>query len=195
MKRTIPFLLLILLPGCEGSTLERSDRGSMKKNPISIRGWIAGIDTGAPPPGDVFAVTSTDLKISPYQSQLFQETNLSIEGVVYASGGVSDNGSFVVLDSPPGDVVLNFQAPGISLVQLRMSGIPPSADVLIPAIQVHPDRIEILDPKSIAIRVPAPAGGERKRLDEKAIVGEHQVEVWQVPLRDMMDRRDWPVPR
>ena len=167
----------------------------MKKNPISIRGWIAGIDTGTPPPGDVFAVTSPDLKISPYQSQLFQETNLSIEGVAYASGGVSDNGSFVVLDAPPGDVVLNFQAPGISLVQLRMANIPPNADLLIPAIQLHPDRVEILDPEGIAIRVPAPPRGERKQLDEKAIVGEHEVVVWQVPLRDMMDRRDWPVPQ
>lgn len=193
MRRPVLLLLSLLVFACSDSeTLDREDRGSFRKGPVSIRGWFSEIDVGPPPP-DVFSVTTPNARISPYQRQLFEKTNISLEGVPYASGGVRDDGSFIVLDAPSGAMLLNMQAPGVPLVQMRLENIPPNADVFIPGIKLYADRFEILRPDQVLIRVPT-RGGERKKAERTAKVGEHAADVWEVPLREMMDRRDWPVP-
>lgn len=190
---SIAIVAVVLLAGCGGSeTLDHEGRGSFRKGPISIRGWFSEIKVGEPPP-DVFPLTTPDARVTPYQRRLFEDTNISLEGVPYASGGVADTGAFIVLDAPPGEVTLNMQAPGVSLVQMQIENIPPNADVFIPGIELYPDRFEIRNPKDVLVRVPTRAK-ERRRAAEDAVVGGHRVEVWEVPLREMMDRRDWPVP-
>ncbi|HVR44223.1 MAG TPA: hypothetical protein VMS56_12355 [Thermoanaerobaculia bacterium] len=194
MVRRLALVLALLLPlGCGGNeSPDRADRGSFRKGPVSIRGWFAEIDAGAPPP-EVFSVTEPNARISPHQSRLFEQTSISLEDVPYASGGVADNGSFIILDAPPGRLTINMQAPGVPLVQMNLESIPANADVFIPGIRLLPDRFEILEPEKILIRVPT-RGSERRMTGQRGIVGGHPVEIWEVPLREMMDRRDWPVP-
>ena len=194
MRRALLLLLsLAVLAACGGrETLDQPGRAGFRKSPVSIRGWIAEIDLGFKQP-ETFAVTGMDSSIPPQQRELFEETYISIENVNYASGGVADDGSFVVLDAPPGTLVLNMQAPGVPLVQMKLENVPPNADVLIPAIKLYPDRYELTAPDRITIRVPS-QGTERKKLPAQAIVGGVKVDVWEVPLREMIDRRDWPSP-
>lgn len=193
MRRLLP-LLILLFVACDndGETLDKPGRGGFRKNPISVRGWISEIAIG-PPPADVFSVTDSGSRVSPYQARLFEETNMSIDDITYASGAVRDDGSFVILDAPPGDLVINFQAPGVSLVPIRLENIPGNADVFIPSMKLYPDRFELLEPDKILVRVPS-RGSERKTTGQMAVVGGQAVEIWEVPLREMMDRRDFPVP-
>lgn len=196
MHRIFSLALLssLLLFACGGSeTVDREGRGSFRKGPISIRGWISEIDLGQVPERDVFSVTELNQRQTAYQRQLLEEAAMSIEGVDYASGRVLDTGAFIVLDAPPGDLLVNFQAPGVSLVQLPLRRIPPNADVFIPGVKLYPDRLEIVNPDQIVVRVPSEAS-ERTKRPEQALVGEHAVDVWDVPLREMMDRRDMPIP-
>ena len=198
MKRLLILLsiscLVTLLPGCGGGeSSDSEDRGSFRKGPISIRGWVSEIDIGQPDQSGVFSVTGLGQGKTAYQKRLLEETNISIEGVGYASGRIVDSGSFIILDSPPGDLLVNFQAPGVSLVQLALRGIPPNSDVFVPGVKLYPDRLEILEPEKIVVRVPG-SGTERKLREEPAMVAGHRVDVWEVPLREMMDRRDMPFP-
>lgn len=192
MRRASLLLALLCLACSDSESLDREDRGSFRRGPLSIRGWFSEIAVG-PPPAEVFAVTDPNARVSPYQRQLFEQTNISLEGITYASGGVADNGAFIILDAPPGSLTLNMQAPGVPLVQMSIENIPPNADVFIPGIKLYPDRFEIVRPDQILIRVPVRAG-ERRKSGETARVGAHRVDIWEVPLREMMDRRDWPVP-
>jgi hypothetical protein len=194
MKRILPLLVALLPIACgDGRSLEAEGRGSFKKGPVSIRGWFAEIELGVKPPENVFSVTHPGGRVSHYQMSLFKETNLSLRDVPYASGGVADDGSFIILDAPPGRVVIDMQAPGVPLLPFVLENIPPNADVLIPSIRLYPDRYELLQPDRILVRVPT-RGKERKKAAQQAIVGGLAVDVWEVPLREMADRRDWPAP-
>lgn len=192
MRRIVLALLPFLLVACDGSeSLEKEGRGSFKKGPISIRGWIAEIELGLKKPDNVFSVTTPGATAVHFQQELFKETNFSVRDVPYASGGVAEDGSFIILDAPPGRVTIDMQAPGVPLVPLVLENIPPNADVFIPSIRLYPDRFELLEPQRVLIRVPS-RGNQRKKAAEQAIVGGLRVDVWEVPLREMMDRRDWP---
>lgn len=191
MRRAL-ILLPLLLAACSGSeSLEKEGRGSFKKGPVSIRGWIAEIDLGTKQPDGVFSVTEPGGTVGHYQRELFKETNFSVRDVPYASGGVADDGSFIILDAPPGKVTVDMQAPGVPLVPLVLENIPPNADVFVPSIKLYPDRFELLEPHRVLVRVPS-EGTQRKKAAAQAIVGGLRVDVWEVPLREMMDRRDWP---
>ncbi|MGH9457161.1 MAG: hypothetical protein ACRD2J_05915 [Thermoanaerobaculia bacterium] len=195
MRRLAPPLViaLVLLAAACGEGLDDTGRGTFRKGPVSIRGWFSEVVVGEPPP-DVFALTDTSARVSPYQRRLFEETHVSIEGIAYASGGVADDGSFIILDAPPGEILVNMQAPGVPLVQMRLQKIPANADVFIPGIRLYPDRFELTNPEKILVRVPS-REDQRRKAPGEALVGGHPVEIWEVPLREMMDRRDWPVPQ
>ncbi len=191
MRHTCVLLLSLLLAACGAESLEKEGRGSFKKGPISIRGWVAEIAVGDKKPEGVISVTSPGAEVSHYQADLFKETNFSVRDVPYASGGVAKDGSFIILDVPPGRAVIDMQAPGVPLVPLVLENIPPNADVFIPSIKLYPDRFELVEPQRVLVRVPV-SGTQRRKAAAQAIVGGLRVDVWEVPLREMMDRRDWP---
>ncbi len=192
MRRALVALLPFLLLSCSGSeSLEKEGRGSFKKGPISIRGWVAEIELGTKRPDNVFSVTEPGGTVAHPQRELFEQTNFSVRDVPYASGGVANDGSFIILDAPPGRVTIDMQAPGVYLVPLVLENIPSNADVFIPSIKLYPDHFELLEPQRILVRVPSKAT-RRTKAPEQAIVGGLRVDVWEVPLREMMDRRDWP---
>ncbi|HET7711818.1 MAG TPA: hypothetical protein VFL80_07800 [Thermoanaerobaculia bacterium] len=179
--------LLVVLPAC--GEKKASPVSTLSKQPLSVRGWVADVDTGA---GDspTFRTVETE---AARRTQVFQATQIWIDNAPYVSGGIAENGAFVLLDVPPGNVVIHFSAPGIADATLALESVPGNADVFIPAAILRPGRVEV--PKADAIRVRVPANVPDVRLtQQRARVAGHVIPVQEVPARSMIDRRDFPNP-
>jgi hypothetical protein len=159
----------------------------VSKEPISVRGWIADVE-GAPNTSFRTAETETIRKL-----QLFQATNVWVENAPYVSGGVAENGSFILLDVPPGKVTIIFSAPGAPDARLILVNVPGNADVLVPNLLLKRDSVALLSPNEVKIRLAAavphavPAG-------LTATVADLRVPVMNTPMAAMVDRRDYPNP-
>lgn len=187
--RRLFVLLLLVAAGCgeEGNTASKTL--PLSRTPVSIRGWIADIvePPGAPTPEN--ETLRMQRKID-----FFRETNMSVENVPYASGGLGESGSFVILDAPPGRVVVVFLVPGFPAEsRLVLENVPPNADVLIPGIVLHPDRVELADPSRVVVRL-ASNVRERNEIASNVRVAGKPVRLFQAPVSEMMDRRDYPEP-
>ena len=183
-RAAIPLLLL----GFAACVDRPAGQAPLSKEPISVRGWVADVE-GSPNVPLKTPETEAVRKI-----QLFQSTDVQVDNAPYVSGGVAENGSFVLLDVPPGAVTLTFNAPGAPNARLVLQNVPGSADVLIPAILLKKNgSVALLDPKGVRIRLadkidkPHPSG-------KSALVNGMSVPVTIVPINDMVDRRDWPNP-
>lgn len=176
----IPFLLLGL--GCGGS---EPAVGRPSKQPVSVRGWIADVE-GADK-GEIQTPETEGARLV----QLFQSTNLWIEGVSYVSGGVAETGAFILLDVPPGNVNITFNAPGAANAVLRLENIPGNADVLVPAMLLQPDGARLLQPDGVVVRVPANIDQPRPTGKTARVAGV-TVPVIEAPIGDFNDRRDYP---
>jgi hypothetical protein len=158
----------------------------VSREPISVRGWIADVES----PPNAYHTVETE---SARKVQLFQQTNIWVDNAPYVSGGVAENGSFILLDVPPGNVTVSFSAPGAPLVRLVLEHVPGNADVFIPALLIKHDSVGLLDPKGVKVRLAAkvqratPAGAT-------AIVAGLSVPVVNTPMVAMMDRLDYPIP-
>jgi len=186
--RFITILLLAsLLEGCGGSESPQGPR--LSREPVSIRGWIREVTTA--PQGNFKLLTGERER----QAQIFRESYVSIENAPYASGGVAENGSFIILDVPPGDVTLTFQAPGIPNSQLQLKGLPPNGDVFLHAISLTPSAVQLLSPEKILVRIPGDkAVTKRAPHASETFVGISRARVIVAPLSEMSDRRDYPDP-
>ena len=183
MRLRPALLVLLALAAC----VDRPEgTAPLSKEPISVRGWVADVE------GTATAVKTVETEAA-RKAQLFQATNVAVDNAPYVSGGVAENGSFILLDVPPGKVTLTFTAPGAPASQLVLQNVPGSADVLIPSILLKKNGVALLDPKSIRVRIadkidkPHPSG-------KSALVAGVSVPVMVVPINDMVDRRDWPNP-
>jgi hypothetical protein len=159
----------------------------VSKEPLSVRGWIVDV---AGSPHAPFQTPETD---AARRMQLFQSTNVWVENAPYVSGGVAENGSFILLDVPPGNTTVTFSAPGATAARLVLQNIPGNADVFVPAILLKPDSVALLDPKSVTVRLaagvnrPTPTGMTAK-------VAGLAVPVVNTPIAQMSDRHDYPNP-
>lgn len=184
MTKLRPVLLLMLVIAC-GPSDPNAPRVS--KDPTSVRGWIVDV-AGAP--RAPFQTPETDVV---RRIQLFQATNIWVDNAPYVSGGVAENGAFLLLDVPPGNITVTFSAPGAPNARLVLQNIPGNADVFVPSIVLKPDGVQLLDPKSVRVRLaanierPAPT-----RLT--ATVAGLAVPVMNTPIAQMVDRHDYPVP-
>jgi hypothetical protein len=183
MRNLRPLVLLltcIIACGPDDPTTPR-----VSKEPTSVRGWIADV---AGSPKAPFQTPETD---AVRRMQLFQSANVWIDNAPYVSGGVAENGSFLLLDVPPGNITIVFSAPGAPNARLVLQNIPGNADVFVPAILLKPDSVALLDPKGVQVRLaakidkPAPT-----RLT--AIVAGLTVTVVNTPIAQMSDRHDYP---
>ncbi|MBI2214499.1 MAG: hypothetical protein HYU52_12705 [Acidobacteria bacterium] len=156
---------------------------------MSVRGWIADVEL---PPTDNFMVTDPYLQIQ-RKYAIFRDTAISVEGVQYVSGGVAETGAFIMLDVPPGDSIINFQPPGLPDAQLKLRQIPGNGDVLLPGLLIKGTQVVLFKPEEAMVRV-AGRGVERKKLDIPAFVGDQKIDVWEVPLAELVDRREYPTP-
>ena len=182
--RLLP-LVLLAFAACVDKP---SNQLPLSKEPISVRGWVSDVE-GSPTVPLRTPETEAVRKI-----QLFQSTDVEVDNAPYVSGGVAENGSFVLLDVPPGTVTLTFHAPGAPGARLVLQNVPGSADVFIPAILLKKNGgVALLDPKRIRVRVadkidkPHPSG-------KSALINGANFPVTVVPINDMVDRRDWPNP-
>jgi hypothetical protein len=175
----LPLLATLLtLSGCGGNE-PKGPKPS--KEPISVRGWILDVE-GAQSTGIPEAEAAR-------KAQLFQNTYVEVQGAPYVSGGFNENGSFILLDVPPGNVTITFTVPGTVISNLQLTNIPGNADVLVPAILLAKGGVKLAQPKGVVVRV---GGQESRTLPATASVAGQPVPVVEVPLSKMTDRRDYP---
>ena len=179
MLRTSLALMTLVLAAC-GKPNEM-----VAPEPVSVRGWIHDVK-GAQ------RAETYEQEIA-RRGSLFQSTSLWVENAQYASGGIAENGAFVVLDVPPNNPIIGFNAPGAESGRLVMQNIPGNADVVVPDVVLENGGATVLDPKKILVRLPSyvkkptPTG-------KFAIIAGYQVPIVETPLGEMQDRRDYPDP-
>lgn len=181
MTRPLFALAMLVLAACNSET----SSPAMSREPVSVRGWILDVK-GAQ------RAENMDLEIA-RRTTLFQSTSVWVEGTEYASGGVAENGSFIVLDVPPGNPILGFNAPGAETAKVMMEGIPGTADVFIPDLILEPNGATVLDPKKIVVRLAADVE-KSTPTGKTAKVAGYTVPIINTPYSEMMDRRDYPNP-
>ncbi len=183
-------LLFAALPACSGERKSPANVSALSKQPLSVRGWIADVadvDTGDAP---TFRTVETE---AARRTQIFQSTNVWIDNAPYVSGGIAENGAFVLLDVPPGNVAISFAAPGIPQTRLVLEAIPGNADVFIPSLVLSAKGALAGQPDAIRVRVPAKVTKPRTTGQVARVAGQN-VPVQEVPARAMSDRRDYPNP-
>jgi hypothetical protein len=184
MRRPLFALLTIALAACGGGSSENSVY-KLSRDPVSVRGWI--VDVKGAQHSDIM-----DVEIA-RRTQLFQSSTVWVEKTEFASGGIAENGGFIILDVPPMNATIGFNAPGAETAKIVLEGVPGTADVFIPDLLLEPNGATVLDPKKILVRLPAdvdkptPSGKTAK-------VGSYTVPIILTPLGQMIDRRDYPSP-
>lgn len=177
-------LMVTAALGCGGT------RKQMNRTPASVRGWI--LDIEHPTEGSKrSAVPEIEAQ---RRIEMFQQTNLVVENIDHASGGIGDNGSFVVLDVPPGASRIIFQT-AMGDAVLELSGVPKNADILLPNLVIRPPKVDVLQPSLVVVRVPSTAVKKVREIPAATKVAGHEVRVFETPLNDMQDRRDYPEPK
>lgn len=183
-RRLVATALLLVLAACGGAEKDSSIY-ELSRSPISVRGWILDVK-------DARRAESAELEIA-RRTELFTSASVWVENAQFASGGIAGNGGFIVLDVPPNNAVLGFNAPGAENARLVLQNVPGTADVLIPDVILQPGGATVLDPKKILIRLPADV--EKATPSGKtAIIAGYTVPIIQTPLSEMVDRREYPSP-
>ena len=186
MFRKLTCLLTLLLIAASCASPEDDGTGP-GKNPISVRGWIAYIQL---PPQEVMKV-SDPAKARQRMHQFLSDTNLYVVNMPFVSGAISETGTFIMLDVPPGDVTIRFQPPGLEEAQLVLRNLPGNADVLLAGLRIDGKKVSLIDPSKSVVRIPIDEDVRRK-LDQVVYVGDQEIEVWEVPYADLIDRREFP---
>lgn len=185
-RRTTLILLILISLGAAACSAPKGGNAA-RSSPVSVRGWIADVEL---PPTDNFMVTDPYLQIQ-RKYAMFRDTAISVEGVNYVSGGVAETGAFIMLDVPPGDSIINFQPPGLPDAQLKLRQIPGNGDVILPGLLIRGSQVVLFKPEDAMVRLPG-TGTARKKLDIPAYVGDQRIDVWEVPLSELTDRREYP---
>ena len=182
MRRPAVLLALVALFACKGG---ESSGGNFRppSEPVSVRGWI--LDVKGAQRGETM-----EMEVA-RRSQLFMASSVWVENSDFASGGIAENGAFVILDVPPNNPVIGFNAPGAETAKVVMQNIPPLADVFIPDLILENGGATVYDPKKIVVRLLADVDKPRPT-GKTAIVAGYTVPVIEVPGSQMNDRRDYP---
>jgi hypothetical protein len=186
MRRPIFSLAIaFLFAACGGGESDPGNIYKLSRDPVSVRGWILDVKGAR-------TAESAEMEIARRQ-QLFAATSVWVENSQYASGGVAENGAFIVLDVPPQKATLGFNAPGAESAQLVLENVPGNADVVLPDVILSNGGTTFLDPSKLVVRMaasvdkPTPTG-------QFATVNGVRVPIVNTPIRDMVDRRDYPNP-
>ena len=127
------------------------------------------------------------------RTQLFQSSSVWVENTEFASGGIAENGAFIILDVPPMNATIGFNAPGAETAKIVLKDVPGTADVFIPDLILEPSGATVLDPKKILVRLPAKVD-KPTPTGKTAKVGGYTVPIIETPLGQMIDRREYPNP-
>jgi hypothetical protein len=172
--------VLLLLTACGGEK-----DFTVTSDPVSVRGWITDVK-------DAKRAETIEMEIA-RRTELFVSSSVWVENQELASGGIAENGSFIVLDVPPQNSTLGFNAPGAETARIVLENIPGNADVLIPNVVLEPNGAKVLDPAQIRVRVPASVDRARDSGHTAKVAG-YTVRIIETPLNELMDRRDYPSP-
>jgi hypothetical protein len=183
MKRLLLPALLFLTVACGGD--------EPRRGPLSVRGWVEDVEASIPPKGETRTLETEIAR----RSGLFSATSIWVENSQSVSGGFAQNGSFILLDVPSGNVTVGFNAPGAESAQLLMQDLPANADVLLPRLFIPRDgKVRVLDPSRIAVRLASSAVKAPRATGQTAIIAGHRVPVMEVPISALEDRREYPNP-
>lgn len=193
MRRVVGFEAVIrrlvlacaLLAAACGGESRPGALDAISRHPVSVRGWIADVK-GAQ------RAETIEQEIA-RRTALFQAASVWVEKTEFASGGIQENGAFVILDVPPQTATIGFNAPGAETAQVILVNVPPSADVFIPDVVLEPNGASVLDPKRIEVRIPGDVDAPRPTGTSATVAGV-QVPVMEVPLSQMTNRREFPNP-
>ena len=158
----------------------------VSKEPISVRGWILDVESGAE--STTYKTVETE---AARKAMMFQAMNIWIDNAPYVSGGVAPTGAFLLLDVPPGTAVIELTPPGGVTARLRMENVPGNADVYLPALLLRKDQIIVTDPKAVKVRMAARVA-KATPSGQFATIGGHRVPVINTPIAEMTDRHDYP---
>ncbi len=178
MLRRLLLLSLIAFAACKGN-----EDLQLASNPTSVRGWILDVK-GAK------RAETIEMELA-RRSELFTSTSVWVENVAYATGGIAENGSFIVLDVPPENATLGFNAPGAETGRVELRGVPPNADVLIPSLILQNGGATVLDPSKILVRIPGDVDKPHPTGKTAKVAG-YDVPITEVPMKTLMDRREYP---
>lgn len=184
MRSLIAAVLLVALASCGP---EQPAGPHVSSDPASVRGWISDVEGK---PNAPFRTKETE---AVRKVHLFQNSYVEVENAPYVSGGIAENGSFILLDVPPGKVTITFTAPGAQNAKLVMENIPDNADVLVPGLLLRDGGVTVENPAAIKVRVAANVT-KAKPSGRTAIVAGIKVPVMTTPIAEMVDRRDYPNP-
>jgi hypothetical protein len=187
MRRTASIIIALLAIACGNG--EKTPAGQsvydLSHEPTSVRGWV--LDVAGATKGETI-----EMELG-RRTQLFQSTSLWVEGSQYSSGGIAENGAFILLDVPPLKSTIGFSAPGAQTAKVELEGVPGNADVLIPNVILEPNGAKVLDPKAIRVRIPSDVS-KPTPTGKNAKVAGYVVPIMNIPLREFTDRRDYPDP-
>lgn len=184
MIRRLIALGIVLLAAC-GESKEGQSVYTLSRNPVSVRGWIT--DVAGAQKGETMEMELAR------RTQLFQSSSVWVEKSEFASGGIAENGAFIVLDVPPMNAILGFNAPGAETARIVLENIPGSADVFIPNVVLENGGAKVLDPSAILVRVPSSVD-KRRPTGKTAKVAGYTVPIIEAPLQELADRREYPNP-
>lgn len=187
--RTIHTLSMVLLAAIAAGCGSEDSGPEVSKSPASVRGWIGDIEL---PPNETYRLMEKTTGINQLKLQILQGTTLSVAGTQVASGGIAENGSFIILDVAPGSVTVIFSAPGLPENMLTIENVPPNADILLPGVELTLKGPSI-DPKRVVARIPEERGRETPVPAPIRVMGQ-EVPVRVSSLNELVDRRDYPEP-
>ena len=179
------FVVLLMVAAACGGEKNQGSVYDISRDPVSVRGWIH--DVAGAQRGETF---ETEIA---RRTQLFQSASLWVEKSEYASGGIAENGAFIVLDVPPQSAIIGFNAQGAADARIVLQNVPGNADVFIPDVVLQNGGAKVLDPKKILVRLPASIDKPRPT-GKSAIVAGYTVPIIEAPLAQFADRRDYPSP-
>ncbi|HSP36116.1 MAG TPA: hypothetical protein VLU46_17525 [Thermoanaerobaculia bacterium] len=182
MKRIALAMLIVALAACGES---KTNSFGVSKEPVSVRGWIADIE------GSEHA-NSPEMEIARL-TQVFQGTQVWVDNAQYVSGGVAENGAFILLDVPPGNVSIGFEAPGIGQIHVALKNVPGNADVFLPGLILKKNGAGFIKNEDVRVRLPAQVS-KMTPTGKTASVAGLQVPVMNAPIATMVDRHDYPQP-
>jgi hypothetical protein len=182
-------MVVLALLGAIGCATEEAGP-EVSRSPASIRGWVGDIEL---PPNETYRLMEQTTGINALKLQILQDTTLSVAGTQVASGGMAENGSFIILDVAPGTVTIIFSAPGLPENMLKIDGVPGNADILLPAVELTMSGAKV-DPKKVVARIPEERGTTTPVPPPISVMGV-QVPVQVVSLNALVDRRDYPEPK
>src|SRR5438067_12607881 len=146
MKR----LLILILLALAAATNESPNTPRVSKDPISVRGWLFDVEGG---PSAPFRTAETE---GARKVHLFQATYVEVVNAPYVSGGIAENGSFLLLDVPPGKVTIVFSAPGAQSARLQMENVPGNADIFLPGLLLkRSGGVTLTEPAEVKVRMAA----------------------------------------